>query len=124
MTMRGYLHRPWVCWLLISPGAVRAFHVEKREAVWAHFAAAHVTIDAVRFQKRGPFAWENYDVVPVPPPTVSGTSRLLIHAVSLATSIQWVPKVEEFLDGCIRHGRRLNTAEEIDLAMLECSRTT
>ena len=48
---------------------------------------------SVRFEKRGPQAWDNFAAAPLAPLISGGTTRLIVHAVADASSLQWIPNV-------------------------------
>ena len=70
--------------------------------------------DTVRFTKRGPRAWENFMSAPLRPLRDGGTTRLLVHAVADASSMQWIPKVREFLLAAKRAGADLSLPDGLD----------
>ena len=71
--------------------------------------------------KRGPLAWDNHASVPLLSLQQGGYTRLLAHAVSDATTPQWLPKFCGFLLHCRRSGpgMALESPQEIDMALAE-----
>ena len=73
---------------------------------------------SVRFEKRGPQAWKNFAAAPLVPLISGGTTRL-IDAVADASSLQWIPKVKEFLLCCKRANTDLSIPEGLDRALAQ-----
>ena len=75
--------------------------------------------DAVRLEKRGPRAWENFMSSPITPLSKGGTTRLIVHAVADASALQWIPKVREFLQAAKRSGTDLSMPEGLDRGLAQ-----
>ena len=73
----------------------------------------------VRFEKRGPQAWENFASSPLVPLVKGGATRLIVHAVADASSLQWIPKVKEFLTCAKRADTDLSIPEGLDQALAQ-----
>ena len=73
----------------------------------------------VRFEKRGPKSWDNFLSAPAVPLSAGGTTRLLVHAVADASSMQWIPKVRQFLEAQQRSGNDLTIPHGLDLALAQ-----
>ena len=73
----------------------------------------------VALHKRGPLAWSNHDVDPLPPLQQNGWTRLLSHAVADDTAKQWIPKVKAFLQWCSASGLLLVTCSDYDQALAQ-----
>ena len=68
----------------------------------------------VALEKRGPQAWNNFLSFPARSLYDGGTTRLLVHAVADASSLQWIPKVREFLETQRHAGADLSIPEGLD----------
>ena len=73
----------------------------------------------VRFEKRGPQAWENFAAAPLVPLVSGGTTLLIVHAVADASSLQWIPKVKGFLTCTKRANTDLSIPEGLDRALAQ-----
>ena len=73
----------------------------------------------IRFEKRGPGAWRNFFERPAVGLERGGTTRLLVHAVADATTLQWIPKVRAFLMAQRLAGNRPSTIAELDKTLAQ-----
>lgn len=72
----------------------------------------------VPIQSRGPLAWNNAQRVGDDGLHKLGYSRLLVHSVSDRTHKTYSPRLKAFLYDCKLRGQTLNSADDVDVALL------